>query len=366
MVIAHVIDSLEVGGAEAVVAALCRLQSDAGHTVEVHCLMTGGPQADRLAAGGIRVLVYGPDRDVRLVGRLRRAFRESRPDVVHCHNKTATIRGAVAARLAGIPTVVSTRHGMAAPPYRLRKELKFWLTTTMLCDGVVAVCEAARRNMVAGAGRFARRVVTIRNGAYPPSSPNGGESIPTDGFTIVSVGRLAVAKNYGMLLRAFASARRRVPDLILWILGDGAEAQELKQLASELRIAHAVRFWGERSDVGPWLRAADLFALSSVSEGLPISALEAMAVGLPTILTDVGGMTELVALSGAGRIVPTSDPEAMADAFVEFATRRNALDEFRQRAARCYQQHFTPERMTTEYLTLYAACGARASLPDHR
>ena len=365
MVIAHVIDSLEIGGAEAVVAALCRLQRDAGHSVDVHCLVTGGPLAAGLATHGVRVVVHGPANGLTLLRRLVAAFRQSPPDVVHCHNKTATRRGALAARLAGVPTVISTRHGMAAPPYRLRKELKFWLTATLLCDRVVAVCEAARRNMRAGAGRFARDVVTIRNGAYPPLSIDA-PPISATGFTIVSVGRLAVAKNYPMLLRAFASARRRMPDLGLWILGDGPEGPGLKRLATELDIAGAVTFWGEQREIGPWLRAADVFALSSTSEGLPISALEAMAVGLPTVLTDVGGMTELVTLSGAGTIVPPSDAEAMADAFVQLAARRDTLEELRQRAARCYRQYFTPERMTNEYLALYQACRAGAPTLAHR
>jgi glycosyltransferase involved in cell wall biosynthesis len=364
MVIAHVIDSLEVGGAEAVVAALGRLQRQAGHALEVHCLITGGPLAAGLADHGVRVVVHEGASGVALIRRLVRAFRQSRPDVVHCHNKTATRCGAIAARLSRVPTVISTRHGMAPPPYRLRKELRFWLTATLFCDRVVAVCDAARRNMRSGAGRFARHVVTIRNGAYLPASADA-PSISANGFTIVSVGRLAVAKNYAMLLRAFASARRRVPDLGLWILGDGPEGPALRQLANELGVAGAVTFWGEQRDVGPWLRAADAFALSSTSEGLPISALEAMAAGLPAILTDVGGMTELVALSGAGTIVPSADAEAMAEAFVELAARRDALEDVRQRAARCYREHFTPERMTNEYLALYQACGGGARTPAH-
>jgi glycosyltransferase involved in cell wall biosynthesis len=358
MVIAHVIDSLEVGGAEAVVAALCRIQVDAGHAVEVHCLMNGGPIADNLEARGIRVFVHGPAHTLAVVRRLFRAFRRSRPDIVHCHNKAATVRAAAVARATGVGVVITTRHGMAAPPYRLRKELKFWTTAALFCDRVVAVCDKARTNMIAGAGVFARNVVTIRNGAYPPSS--GDTAVPKRGFTLVSVGRLARAKDFGTLLRAFAIARRRVPDLALWILGDGDEASALKQLSNELEIAAAVRFWGEHSDVGTWLRAADLFVLSSISEGLPISALEAMATGLPTILTDVGGMPELVALSGSGKIVPVADPAALADAFVEFANRRDELETLRERSSRCYQEYFTPERMTNEYLALYRACAGGA------
>ena len=120
MVIAHVIDSMEVGGAEAVVAALCRLQAAAGHTVSVHCLHQKGAVAEQLEHEGTAVLVHGPAASGVILWRLYRAFRETRPGVVHCHNKSATVHAAAVARLAGARVLVSTRHGMAALPYRLR------------------------------------------------------------------------------------------------------------------------------------------------------------------------------------------------------------------------------------------------------
>ena len=126
-------------------------------------------------------------------------------------------------------------------------------------------------------------------------------SVPAkSGFTLVSVGRLVRAKHFDTLLRAVAVARPAVPDLGLWIVGGGDEAAALAQLCAELDLGSVVRFCGERRDVGNWLRGADVFVLSSASEGLPISMLEAMAAGLPAIVTDVGGLPELVALSGAG------------------------------------------------------------------
>src|SRR5690242_912870 len=118
MVIAHVIDSLEVGGAETVVAALCRLHGAAGHHVEVHCLVTGGLLAVELEREGVRVHVHGSDSEPRAAMRLYQAFRHSRPDVVHCHNKAATVRAAAPARLTGARAVVSTRHGMTPLPFR--------------------------------------------------------------------------------------------------------------------------------------------------------------------------------------------------------------------------------------------------------
>ena len=355
MVIAHVIDSLEVGGAEAVVMALCRLHGAAGHSVEVHCLMTGGLLAAELQQEGVRVVVHGGGTAHRSAWRLYRAFRQSRPDVVHCHNKTATIYAAAAARLTGARAIVSTRHGLAPLPYRWRTELKFWVTAAVFCDRVVAVCDTARRNMTRGARPVAHKIVTIRNGAYP-SPIREQPAITKPGFTLISVGRLVRAKNFETLLRAVALARKLVPDLALWLVGDGDEGPALRQLATELGLAAVVRFCGERRDVGNWLRSADVFVLSSISEGLPISILEAMASGLPAIVTDVGGLPEVMALSGAGRTIPVGDVDALAGAIVEFAERRHGLAALGERASRCYSAHFTPDRMAEEYSTLYRVC----------
>jgi glycosyltransferase involved in cell wall biosynthesis len=360
MVIAHVIDSLEVGGAETVVMALCRLHAAAGHRVEVHCLTMAGRLAAELEKEGVPVYVHACGSAWQSIWQLFRAFQRSRPDVVHCHNKAATVRAAAAARLTGARAIVSTRHGLAPLPFRLRNELKFWITAAVLCDRVVAVCDAARLNMTTGARPVAHKVVTIRNGAYPPHT--GGEpTIATPGFTLVSVGRLARAKSFDTLLRAVALARASVPDLALWIVGGGDEGPVLRQLCADLDLASAVRFCGERRDVGDWLRAADVFVLSSTTEGLPIAMLEAMAAGLPAIVTEVGALPELVALSGAGRTVPAGDVDSLARAIVEFADRRHELAALGERASGCYHAHFTPGRMAEEYLTLYSACLRRGA-----
>jgi len=166
------------------------------------------------------VYVHARGKTRRSAWKLLRALRRSRPDVVHCHNKTPTIHAAMIARLAGSRAVISTRHGLVARPWRLRKELRFWIVAAMLCDRVVAVCDAASRNMTAGARPVAHRIVTIRNGADAPlvsDQPVGARS----GFTLISVGRLVRAKSFDTLIRAVAAARAAVPDLGLWIVGAG-------------------------------------------------------------------------------------------------------------------------------------------------
>jgi glycosyltransferase involved in cell wall biosynthesis len=358
MRIAHVIDSLEVGGAESVVAALCRSHLASGHHLEVHCLMAGGRFATELTQEGVEVFVHGSATKPGSAFGLFTSFRKSRPEVVHCHNKTATVRAAVAARLAGVNALVSTRHGMVPLPFRMRKELKFWITAACCCDRVVAVCDEAHRNMTAGARPVAYKLATIRNGAYP-SRKGSGLPVVGNGFTLVSVGRLVAVKSFDTLLRAVAIARRDVPDLTLWIVGAGNERSALERLADELGVAPLVRFCGEQRDVGRWLSAADVFVLPSTSEGLPISLLEAMAAGLPAIVTDVGALPELVALSGAGTIVPPRRADCLARAIVEFAGRRLELARLGRKAFDCYEAHFTPDRMAGEYLALYRACLSR-------
>jgi glycosyltransferase involved in cell wall biosynthesis len=360
VVIAHVIDSLEVGGAEVVVATLCRSHAAAGHRVEVHCLMAAGPLAEELRRDGVPVYVHARRKTRRSAWMLFRALRRSRPDVVHCHNKTPTIRAAVIARLAGSRAVISTRHGLVAPPWRLRRELRFWIVAAMLCDRVVAVCDAAWRNMTAGARPVAHKIVTIRNGADAPLVSD--QRVATRaGFTLISVGRLVRAKSFDTLIRAVAVARAEVPDLGLWIVGAGDEGPALEQLCAELGLASVVRFYGERRNVGSWLRAADVFVLSSVSEGLPMALLEAMAAGLPAIVTDVGGLPELLTLSGAGTAVPAGDVDRLARAIVRFARRRHELAALGQRASDCYRTYFTPDRMARDYLSLYRACLRRGA-----
>jgi glycosyltransferase involved in cell wall biosynthesis len=355
MVIAHVIDSLEVGGAETVVAALCRSHAAAGHRVEVHCLEAGGPIASELEQDGIPVHVHACGGGVAASWKLFRAFRRSRPKVVHCHNKAATIYAAAAARVTGALAIVSTRHGMGPVPFRLRSELRFWITAALLCDRVVAVCDAARRNLATGARFMSHRLVIIRNGAHPPHVSRAEVSRPA-GFTLVSVGRLVRLKGFDTLLRAVAAARVSVPDIRLRIVGDGAEGPALRQLCAELNLASTVEFLGERRDVGNWLRSADAFVLASTTEGLPISMLEAMAAGLPAIVTKTGALPELIALSGAGQVVPARSVDSLARAIVDFAGRRDELRMLGERASSCYRVHFTPDRMADDYLSLYCAC----------
>ena len=360
MNIAHVVESLEVGGAEVLVATLCRLQHNSGHDVAVHCLSRKGPLARQLEQDGIRVHLHAGLSSWRQVRSLSRAFRESSRHVIHCHNVAATIHGAFAGRMAAAEAIVSTRHGSISPTGKRR-----WLSglAGRACDFTVAVGEATRRVLVSEWGAKPEKIVTIRNGASPARlDAHSSMTLQKRGFTAIMVARLKPPKDPATLLRAVALASREVPGLHLWIVGEGVQSPELQELASALGIMDRVSFFGARDDVGAFLAAADVFVLSSLSEGVPVSLLEAMAAGRPFIVTNAGSMPEIAQMSGAGIVVEPGDAGAMAQALAQYAKDRGRLAQLGQAARQCYEQHFQPDRWAAAYLNLYdRALRARAA-----
>ena len=160
-------------------------------------------------------------------------------------------------------------------------------------------------------------------------------------------------KNHPLLLNAFRVALTSMPDLRLWMVGDGSERQSLEALATELGIAAQVTFWGQQLDVAPFFSAADAFIMSSKSEGLPMSLLQAFSLGVPAIVTDVGGMAEVVRLAKAGYTVPVTDPAEMAAAILRLAGSDAEREQFSVNAEAAFNSHFTLQAMVDAYMDLY-------------
>jgi glycosyltransferase involved in cell wall biosynthesis len=180
---------------------------------------------------------------------------------------------------------------------------------------------------------------------------------PKSGFTLLYVGRLEPVKNHGLLLRAFRIALSSLPDLRLWMVGDGTERRKLESLAAEIGIAEQVTFWGQQLDVTPFFSSADAFVMSSRSEGLPVSLLQGFSLGVPAIVTDVGGMAEAVRLANAGLIVPTADPGGMAAAILEIARDGEGRRRFSENAEIAFSKFFSFQIMADAYMDHY--CKAR-------
>lgn len=352
MKIAHVVDSMEVGGAETLVRQMCHLQREQGHDPEVYAVAALGPLGERMRAEGFRVQ---SNVGLHLIDSSRhflRIFKSSRPDVVHLHNPTPTMYAAPAARLAGVPSIVSTRHSLVAPPRNLTMERKYKIAA-LFCDWIVGICESTTSNIKDAGSAPNRKIVTVYNGAVPIAPTPPDQRPAKAGFTLLFVGRLEPVKNLQFLLTAFRAAVAQVPEMQLWIVGDGTERGRLEEATDQLGVRPNVTFWGQQLDVAPFFTTADAFVMSSVSEGLPMSLLQALSCGLPTVTTDVGGMAEVVRLAGAGMTVGGNSADEMATAVLRLATNQPERERFGKNAKAAFNRYFTLSATTANYMNLY-------------
>jgi len=352
MKIAHVVDSMEVGGAETLVAQMCHLQREQGHEPRVYAVAALGPIGERMRAEGFSVQSNVGSHLADSARNFFRIFKASAPDVVHLHNPTPTIYAGAPARVAGVPSIISTRHSLVAPPRNLRMERKYAIAARF-CDWIAGICDATTENIRDAGSAPTRKIVRVYNGTLPMPRLAPEQRPAKDGFTLLYVGRLEAVKNHPFLLEAFHAALAKRPDIQLWMVGDGSERRRLEELAETLKIRRNVKFWGQQMDVAPFFSSADAFIMSSISEGLPMSLLQAFSVGLPAIVTDVGGMAEVVRLARSGLTVAVTDADAMTAAILRLAANPAECAQFSKNAEAAFRTHFTLQAMVDAYMELY-------------
>ena len=353
------VDTLIPGGAERLATVLA-MRLDCGRFAPAVACFREGSLAEDLAAAG-RPLYIVPKRrsfDLGLLLSLVRLLRRERIALVHCHDIQSATYGTMAARLGRVPTVL-TVHGL-----KLFKQKRAGMVLPRLArwmQRVVFVGHWLERVAADEFGIRPRHPAVVHNGvdieAFCPGDADPellAELGIEPGIPVVgTVGNLRPVKDYPCLLRAFAVALRRVGDAVLVFVGDGDERPRLEALARELGIERSVRFAGARADVARMLRLFDVFALSSQTEGISVALLEAMATGLPAVVTDTGGNPEVVAEGRTGHLAPVGDPDALGNALADLladAGRRRAWGEA---ARRTVAEEFSLNQMIQGYESIY-------------
>jgi glycosyltransferase involved in cell wall biosynthesis len=312
--VVHLVSTLGVGGQEMVILSLVEHMDRQRFNPVVLTLHEGGPLADRIRAFGVPVETVGEPglTGLPLVRRLAARLKAHGTDVLHTHNPAPHQHGAAARLLAGVPVLIHTKHGRNHFPTRARR----WAEQIAgkFSDLVVAVSidssEVARTIDRVPASKL--RV--IHNGIALDTMPRATVGREGRGPRAVHVARLNRIKDQPTLLRAARILANQVPGFTLDIVGDGPMGAVVRPLATELGLDEVVTFHGMQGDVRPWLADADLFVLPSLSEGISITLLEAMAAGLPVVATDVGGNREVVRHGETGLLVPVGDAAAVASA----------------------------------------------------
>jgi glycosyltransferase involved in cell wall biosynthesis len=323
--IVHVVDSLEFGGLERVVADLARAQLAAGHQVSVFSLNDTGGLKGELRQAGIPVVEghkrAGPDLGV--LKALRRCARAVEADVVHAHNFVPNYHAAAALLGLGRPPVlVCTCHdmGMRLSNRKLRTLFAMSLTRT----AKVAMVGQQVYDQYLRTGLVKKdQVVMVRNGiplerfALTPerrASARAALGLAAGDRVVGCVGRLAALKNHARMIDVMPALLREHPGLKLVIVGEGPMQDALETQVRQLGLGDNVMLAGQRSDVADLLPAFDVFALPSQTEGLSIALLEACATSLAVVATRVGGNPEIISDGQTGLLIPVDDNAALHQA----------------------------------------------------
>jgi glycosyltransferase involved in cell wall biosynthesis len=321
--ILHAIETSGPGGAEKMLISLVEHLDD--HRYEsIVCLPGDGWLNAELQARGVETMIrpQQPGLDAGWLIDLVKILRRRRVGLMHAQEFSMNTYCSAASALTGIP-IVTTVQGKNYYPDRWRRRLAYRLVARQ--SRMVAVSDDIRRFLVKRVGVSEHRVTTIYNAIEPRAYRSDhstravirrelglGEGRPVIG----TVGNLYPVKGHVHLLKAMAAVVARRPDAVCLILGRGELLGPLRQTAAELGVDRNVRFLGFREDVAKILRAMDLFVLPSLSEGLSLALLEAMAAGKAVVATAVGGNPEVVLNGHTGVLVPPEDAAALADAIL--------------------------------------------------
>jgi glycosyltransferase involved in cell wall biosynthesis len=358
MRIVHLVIGGEIAGGQLVALQLAHGARDRGDVVSF-VSPADGPFAARAREEGFAVDVADVGRTYRIDGvlRLARLLRRERADVLHTHTlAAANVLSRTAGRLAPVPVVSHLHIANHFRPATRVLLANLDNATARFAAALVAVSEDTRRAY--DEQGYPQRIRVVYNGVAATSAdPNGLRnelSIPVDAPLVAEVGRLCDVKGQRELIDAVA----RLPGAHAVFVGadleqGGAYERALRTRAEQLGVADRVVFAGFRDDAARVVAAADVFALPSWTEGLPLVVLEAMALGRPVVATTVGGTPELVADGETGLLVPPRDVEALTAALKRVldddGLRRRLGEAGRRRVA----EHFSSEAMTREILAVY-------------
>lgn len=404
MKILFVITGFDYAGAENQVLMLCRELRARSCEVRLVTMIPPVAHLEELKELGIEVVSLGMKKgvpDPRAIFRLAGLIRRMRPDVVHSHLVHANILARVTRLFVRIPFLICTAHSVNEGGWR--RELLYRMTDP-LGDLLTQVSQEAVRRYTERKIASPRKLRLMENGidlsrfAEDPQQrrqlrtelgvelrvEESGESVragtaakgeravveragpPQEPFVWLAAGRFVPEKDYPAMLLAYAEARQRFANSVLWIAGIGPERPQVEQLAAELGLSAYVRFLGIRTDIPALMQAADGFVLSSKWEGLPIVLLEACASRLPIVATAVGGNAEVVLDGVNGYLVPAEEPRALAQAMEQLMAlppeERRAMG---QRGWEYAAAHYDNSRVTGKWIELYEQASGRR-LPSAR
>jgi len=369
-IVLFIISSLTgVGGAERHLFDVVRkLRTSNKYEPVVCCLQTyRSPFITEMEEMGIQVQKICVNRNFRVYGMV--ALRGLRPlisfmkerkvYIVQNFHFAADIYGTIAAKLAGVPVVISSRRDMGY--WFSKRHLMAYRFIDRFFDKIITVSNTLQRTIQNQEHVSASRIVTVYNGVdlerfsriYDPNSIKRSLGIPPSCSVVGVVGNLRSIKGHKYLLEAMSRILDKIPDARLLIVGKEVKETNLKELAEELKISSNVTFTGYRTDIPELISVMDIAVLPSLSEGFSNALLEYMTMSKPIVATNVGGNAEAVVDLHTGLIVPPADSEALADGIMTLLHNRKMAEDMGHAGRKRLEEMFSLDRMVQKMEDLY-------------
>lgn len=362
----YLLDSLNVGGTETQAVELARRISTAGYDVTLGCLRAQGPLLQKLQGTDVEVKEFHPqggiDSPSGLYQMLRLSWflRRERFDIVHTHDLWSNLLGVPAARLAGVPAIVSSRRDLAHFDWYQGKR-RVWLRRVQNLSGaVLANATPIREALIAEDGFAPEKVRVIHNGVdiekfQVPRDRDRLFPGVGDAKLIVLVGNMHTdVKGHPWLIEAANAVVREFSLARFVLVGEGEQRAAFEKQVATLGLERNFLFLGHRSDVAEIIACCDIAALPSRAEGLSNAVLEYMAAGLPVIASRVGGNAELVQDGVTGLLVPPEDSPALAAGLIRLLRDPALARQTAENGHKFVVQNFSFERLVHAVDALYS------------
>lgn len=361
--VAHVVNSLNLGGAETLVVQMSRaLRKDCD--IHIVCLDEPGLWAKGLRKEQFPVYCMWrqPGIDLNVALRIAAFCKRNRIHIIHAHQCTPWFYGAFSRYLYKNTKLLFEEHGRFYPEVENPKKKN---VNRMLIQPrthrMTAVSEDVKKRLVRYEGLSEEKIAVVYNGVEPSPNLSREEKsalrnelgVPDDAFLVGSVGRIDPIKNYPLFVNSLTDIMSQRKDIWGVVVGDGPSHQSLKRLIEARGVEDRFRLPGYRSDAGKLIQCMDLFILCSVSEGTSMALLEAMAAGVPVVVTDVGGSPEIVVRNETGWVVPSNDRKALTEAINDAVDNPRLAERYAQAGKKRYENSFRFSEMIRNYFTIY-------------
>lgn len=357
----HLTYDMRIGGTEMVIKNIIEGSDSTAFNMSIYCIEEPiGPWGQDMQKNGTSITsTQRKDGfDLTLIKRIRQHVKKSDIDILHCHQYTPWVYGVLAA--AGLKTkVIFTEHGRFYPDSSSWKRRIVNPILASMTSGITAISKATKQALVEFEFIPAKRIEVIYNGIKPLQATGNTQAL-RESYNIAptttllgTIARFDPIKNHPMMLRGLRHCLDKGMDVKLMIVGDGEMRPQIERLTNELKLNDHVILTGYKPEPAKYLEAFDLYLLTSFSEGTSMTLLEAISLGKPCIVTDVGGNPEVIVDGECGLVVGSDDDNELSIKIIALLKNKEQMHEMSKCAAQNYHNRFAATLMGKSYADSY-------------